>query len=212
MSVSLIWEKADGQVVKGLTDCETPSANTKQVVDTDLNHGVVTPGSFTVPQPVVIKTFSWANNGDPDNAITNVGIYLDNYYTTGPTYEAETGKVFCGGGSSAAFGNYQESGGTHTASADYTNIIQWGDDGYGVQISLDRGRTYTTIKTGVGDSIGNPITLAATAMDIGNIDGQLEPGDRAVVYVRIGIPPSFTNVNDAGIYLFNLGLVYAYTA
>lgn len=211
MPVSLIFEKADGTVIKGLQDCTTPSASTKEMVDTDLNHGVISPGNFSLPQAVAVKTFSWNNNGDPTYAITNAAIYIDSYYTSDPTYTAESGKTFCGGAGTAVFGDYTDAGGSHTAASDLSNILDWGDNGTGVQVSLDRGRTYTSFATGVGDSVSNALTLSATSMDIGAVDGQLEPGDRAVVYIRIGVPSTFTDPNNAGVLLFNIGLTYSYT-
>lgn len=211
MAVSLIFEKADGSVIKGLQDCSTPSADTKEFVDEDLNHGVIVPGNTSLPQAIAIKTFSWTQNGDPQYAITDAGLYIDSYYTSDPTYTAETGKTFCGGASTSVFGDYEDAGGSHTAASDIANILDWGDNGAGVQISLDRGRTYTSFATGTGDSSSNSITLSASAMDIGSVDGQLEPGDRALIYVRIKVPSDFDGANDAGVFLFNIGLVYSYT-
>lgn len=211
MGVSLIFERSDGTVVKGLRDCSTPSADTKEMVDQDLNHGVIVPGSFSLPQAVAIRTFSWTQNGDPQFAITDAGLYIDAYYSEDPTYTSESGKTFCGGASTSVFGDYGDAGGSHTPSSDLANILDWGDEGVGVQVSLDRGRTYTSFATGVGDSTSNAITLAATSMDIGSVDGQLEPGDRSLIYLRIGVPSDFDNPNAAGVFLFNLGLIYSYS-
>lgn len=211
MSVYIIWEEADGSVVKGLDECDTPSADTKKFVDTDLNHGSVSAGSFTVPKAVSIRSFSWVRNGDPAQPITDAKLYLDPYYSNDATYTAPSGKTFCGGAGTAVFGDYSDAGGSATPNSDYSNLISWGDDDFGLQVSLDRGRTYTTIKTGVGDTIGNGIDLAATAMDIGSVDGQLEPGDRALLYLRIGIPSTFNDPNNQGILLFGLGLTFNYT-
>lgn len=211
MAIHLIFEKADGTVIKGLQDCSTPSVNSKQMVDSDLNHGVVVPGGFTVPEVVAIRTFSWQQNGDPVNPITNAGIYIDTYYQADAVYSPEPGKTFCGGANSAVFGDYNDSRGSHSPSLDLSNILSWGSTGYGVQVSLDRSKTWTTFQTGVGDSISTAIQLAATSMDIGSVNGQLEPGDRALLYLRIGVPPTFVDPNNAGVYLFNLGLIYDYT-
>ena len=153
MSVSLIWERADGEVLKGLKDCSTPSSDTKEIVDSDLNHGVATPGGSTSPQIVAIRTFSWQRNGDPSNAITGAGLYLDSYYNQPPTYTADVGKTFCGGGSTATFGDYTDGGGSRSAASDLSTVLGWGDTNEGVQVSLDRGRTYESFKnTGVGGS------------------------------------------------------------
>lgn len=215
MAVHLIWERADGEVVKGLRECSTPSADTKEMVDTDLNHGVVTPGGQTSPQIVAVKTFSWQTNGDPNNPITGAGLYLDSYYNQGPTYTADTGKTFCGGAGTKTFGDYGDAGGSRTAASDLVTLLGWGDDGDGVQVSLDRGRTYVSFEnlgsTGSGADITDPKTLSATAMDIGSVNGQLEPGDRALLYMRISIPSTANDPANAGVYLFNLGLVYDYT-
>jgi hypothetical protein len=215
MAVHLIWERADGEVIKGLKDCATPSADTKELVDSDLNHGVATPGNSTAPQIVAIRTFSWQTNGDPNNPITGAGLYLDQYYSQGPTYEADTGKTYCGGASTTTFGDYSDAGGSRTASSDLSTILGWGDDGAGVEVSLDRGRTYesftNTGASGSGGDINDPKTLNATAMDIGAVDGQLEPGDRALLYMRVSIPEDENDPSSAGVYLFNLGLVYDFT-
>lgn len=221
MSVRIIWKSSDGTVIKGLSDCSSSADQStpadeitglqKKMVDSDLNHGTVRPGSTTLPQIVSINTFSWQTNGNPENAITGAGLYLDQYYSDGPSYSADTGKYFCDGSSSTVFGGYSSSGGSHTAGADYSNILSWGDDGYGVQVSLDRGSTYQTFKTGQGDGPTNTISLKATSMDVGSVDGQLDPGDRAIMYLKIGVPSTFNDPTSAGVYLFSIGLVYNYT-
>ena len=211
MATSLIWEKADGTIIKGLDECTTPSADTKKMVDSDLNHGVIAPGQVSNPQVIGVRTFSWKNNGDPTYAITDAGLWIDQYYSNDPTYTSETGKTFCGGATTQVFGDYNDAGGSHSPASDLSQVIDWGDSGTGVQVSMDLGRTYSSFATGVGDSVANDIELAATCMDIGVVNGQLEPGDRALLYVRISTPSSFNDPNDAGIYLFSLGLKYNYT-
>lgn len=212
MPVHLIFRKSDGSVLKGLDECVVQSPDSKLMVDSDLNHGVVRPGETTVPQVVTVETFSWINDGDPNNPITDAGLFMDSYYTVDPTFSADTGKSFCGGASTATFGDYADAGGSHSASFDLSTILGWGDDGNGgLQISLDLGRTYTTVKTGTGDSFSTAIELAATSMDIGAVDGQLEAGDKATVYSRIQVPSTFTSIANAGVYLFNMGLFYNFT-
>lgn len=211
MSIWLQFERADGSLIKGLQDCSVPTGTEKEIIDLDLNHGRIVPGSFSTPETISLKAFSWAQNGDPAYPITGVGFYIDQYYNTPPTYYPDSGKLFCGSSSSEVFGDYEDARGSHTASSDLANILSFGDAGYGVQISLDRGRTYTAFKTGVGDGIDTAIQLKATALDIGTIDGQLDPGDRAVIYIKIGVPPTFNSAQDAGIYLFTLGTIYTYS-
>ena len=214
--IHLIWERADGAVVKGLAECTVQSATSKQMVDTDLNHGVIRPGGISDAQIVTVRTFSWVNNGDPVSPITDAGLYIDAYYSTDPTYSADTNMSFCGEAASVSFGDYEAAGGSHSASADLSNLLTWGDaatesDPTGVGVSLDLGRTYTQFKTGVGDSYSNSISLAATCMDIGTTDGQLEPGDRARLYFRLKVPSTFTSPSNAGVYLFTIGMFYNYT-
>jgi hypothetical protein len=212
--VHLIWERSDGEVIKGLTECTVQSTTEKQMVDSDLNHGVVTPGGETSdPQIVTVRTFSWVNNGDPSSPITDAVLYIDGYYSEDPTYEADAGKAFCGDADTAVFGDYEAAGGSHSASSDLSTILGWGDGatGDGVQVSLDLGRTYQTFKTGTGDSPANGIVLSATAMDVGTTDGQLEPGDRARLFFRISVPSTFTSPSNAGVYLFTIGMFYNYT-
>lgn len=210
--VHLVWERADGAVVKGLTECSVQSATSKQMVDSDLNHGVVRPGDLSTTQIVTVRTFSWAQNGDPISPITGAGLYLDTYYSVDPTYAADAGKSFCGDASSVSFGDYESSGGSHSASADLAALISWGDaETGGLEVSLDLGRTWTTFKTGVGDLFSSAISLVATCMDIGNVDGQLEPGDRARLHFRIRVPSTITSPSSAGVYLFTVGLFYNYT-
>lgn len=210
--IHLIWEKADGEVIKGLSECTVQSATSKKMVDTDLNHGVIRPGEVSDPQVVSVRTFSWSNNGDPNSAITDAGLYLDQYYASDPTYDADSGKTFCGDAATATFGDYEASGGSHSASSDYSTILGWGDLATGgVELSLDLGRTYTRLKTGTGDAYSSAVDLAATCMDIGTVTGQLEPGDRARIYVRLQVPATFTAASNAGVYLFTLGLAYNYT-
>lgn len=211
MSVSLIWERANGELIKGLRDCSVPSPSTKEMVDSDLNHGVIRPGGVSVPQVVSVRTFSWTNNGDPSFPITGAALWFEAYYSNGPNYGADEDKTFCDGSSLATFGNYQDAGGSHSPQSDYSTLLAWGDrtDGnYGLQLSLDHGRNYTRLKTGIGNNSNNAVTLTASAMDIGTVDGQLEPGDRAVLYFRLAIPSDFTT---PGIYLFCIGMRYDYT-
>lgn len=210
--IHLIWEKADGTVIKGLTECTVQSATSKEMVDTDLNHGVIRPGATSDPQIVAVRTFSWVNNGDPNSPITEAGLYIDQYYSVDPTYSVDVGKTFCGGGTTATFGDYEASGGSHSAASDFSTLLGWGDAATGgIEVSLDLGRTYTTFKTGVGDNYGNAISLAATCMDIGVVDGQLEPGDRARLYFRLKVPSTYTSPSNAGVYLFTTGMYYTYT-
>jgi len=211
MPVHVIFERSDGSTIKGLQDCTIPSPATKELVDTDLNHGVVTPGGTTVPQIVNIKTFSWTRNGDPTNAITDAGLFLTSYYASDPIYVPESGKTFCGGASSAVFGDYTDANGSHSASTDLSTLLGFGDAATGgVEVSVDQGRTYNTFTSSVG-IFSSPISLAATSLDIGTVDGELSPGDRSTIYTRIQIPSTFTSPADAGVYLFNIGLFYNYT-
>jgi hypothetical protein len=208
----LIWERADGAVVKGLAECTVQSATSKQMVDSDLNHGVIRPGGTSDAQVVTVRTFSWATNGDPASPITDAGLYLDAYYSVDPTYTADAGKSFCGDASAVSFGDYEASGGSHSASSDLNNLLAWGTAATGgVEVSLDLGRTWQAFKTGTGDSYSNAILLAATCMDIGTTDGQIEPGDRARVHFRLKVPSTFTSPANAGVFLFTVGMFYNYT-
>jgi hypothetical protein len=210
--IHLIWEKADGAVIKGLAECTVQSASSKLMVDTDLNHGVITPGSVSDSQIVTVRTFSWPNNGDPTSAITDAGLYLDAYYSTDPTYTAEVNKTFCGDSATVTFGDYEASGGSHSAAADLANLLGWGDASTGgVEVSLDLGRTYQKFTTSVGGAYNVSIPLLATCMDIGSTTGQLEPGDRARLYLRLAIPSTFNDPDNAGVYLFTIGMFYNYT-
>lgn len=209
--VHLIWEKTDGTILKGLQDCAIPSPSTKELVDTDLNHGVLNPGDTSVPQVISLRTFSWSENGDAVNPITDCGFFLTSYYTADPVYTSEASKTFCGGASTSTFGDYEDANGSHSATSDLAALRGFGDAGSGgVQISNDLGRTYSTFSTTVG-VFDTPVELKSTAMDIGTVNGQLDPGDRATIYLRIKIPSSFNNTSDAGVYLFNLGLRFNYT-
>ena len=210
--VHLIWERADGAVVKGLAECTVQSATSKQMVDSDLNHGVIRPGGTSDAQTVTVRTFSWANNGDPTSPITDAGLYLDAYYSVDPTYTADASKSFCGDAAAISFGDYDASGGSHSASSDLNNLLAWGDAATGgVEVSLDLGRTWQAFATGTGDSYSNAISLNATCMDIGTTNGQLEPGDRARIYFRLKVPSTFTSPSDAGVFLFTVGMFYNYT-
>jgi hypothetical protein len=212
MPVHLIWKKADGEVVKGLDECTVQSPDEKQQIDSDLNHGVLAPGETSVPQITTVETFSWPNDGDPNNAITDAGVFIASYYLSDPVYTPDANKAFCGAASSVTFGDYTDSGGSHSAATDLATLLTWGDaDTGGVDISLDLGRTYTRVKTGTGDSLSNAVSLAATAMDIGTVDGQLEPGDKATIYTRITVPVAYTDPANAGVVLFNMGLFFNYT-
>jgi hypothetical protein len=211
MPVHVIFERSDGSIIKGLQECTVPSPTTKELVDVDLNHGVVSPGGTTVPQIVNIKTFSWTRNGDPTNAITDAGLFLAEYYSSDVTYVPDSGNTFCGGASSSVFGDYTDANGSHSASADLANLLAWGDAATGgVEVSVDLGLTYTKFATAVG-TLASPLSLAATAFDIGTVDGELSPGDRATIFTRIAIPSTFTTPSDAGVFLFNIGLFYNYT-
>lgn len=211
MPVHVIFEKSDGSVVKGLRDCAVPSPTTKEMVDSDLNHGVVSPGGTTTPQIIQVKTFSWPNNGDPANPITDLGLFLTEYYQTDPTFTPDSGKTFCGGASSATFGDYNDANGSHSAASDLAALQGFGDAGTGgVEVSVDRGLTYQAFTSSVG-IFSSPISVLATAMDIGTVDGQLNPGDRATIYTRIRIPSTYNSAADAGVHLFNVGLYYNYT-
>jgi len=210
--IHLIWEKADGAVVKGLAECTVQSETSKEMVDTDLNHGVIAPGGTSDPQVVAVRTFSWANNGDPAFPITDCGLYIDAYYSVDPTYTADETKSFCGDVDTVTMGDYEASGGSHSASSDLNNLLSWGDDETGgVEVSLDLGRTWTVFSSTVGNDYTNPITLAATCMDIGTTDGQLEPGDRARIYFRLRVPSDFIIPSNAGVFLFTVGMFYNFT-
>jgi hypothetical protein len=211
MAISLIWEAADGAVVKGLADCPTQSATAKEMVDSDLNHGALVPGGSTPPQAVSVRTYSWTTNGDPKYKVTGCGLWLEKYYTSGPTYVADSGKTFCDGSGTAAFGNYAEAGGSATESADWTTLLSWGDrtDGlYGVLVSLDRGKSWTKFCSAAGSNVGNALAVKASAMDVGVVDGELQPGDRATLLVKIAAPP---DAAAYGVILFCIGMVYSYT-
>ena len=211
MPVHIIFEKSDGSIVKGLRDCTIPSPATKELVDSDLNHGVIRPGQTTTPQIIAIRTFSWNTNGLPGNPITDCGLFLSEYYTTSPTYSPDSGKTFCGGASSSTFGGYSDANGSHSAAGDLAALQSFGDlDTGGVEVSVDLGRNYTKFTSTLG-ILSNPIALAATAMDIGSVNGQLNPGDVARIFTRIQIPSTFNSASQAGVYLFNLGLFYNYT-
>jgi hypothetical protein len=209
--IHIIWEKTDGSVIKGLKDCASPSPTTKELVDSDLNHGVLTPGATSAPQVITLRTFSWSRNGDPVNPITDVGFFLAAYYASDPVYTADGGFTYCGGASSATFGDYTDANGSHSAGQDLAALQGFGDASTGgVQISTDLGRSYTTFSNSVG-TLANPIQLAATAMDIGTVNGQLDPGDRASLYLRIKIPTTYTDPANQGVWLFNIGAFYSYT-
>jgi hypothetical protein len=210
--IHLIWEKADGSVAKGLAECTVQSATSKKMVDTDLNHGVIKPGGTSDPQLVSVRTFSWANNGDPTSPITDAGLYLDAYYSVDPTYTADSGKSFCGDVSTVTMGDYEASGGSHSANGDFNNLISWGDASTGgVEFSLDLGRNWQVFKTGTGNNPSNAVELTASCMDIGTTGGQLEPGDRARIYFRLKVPSTFTTPSNAGVFLFTVGMFYNYT-
>ena len=210
--IHLIWEKSDGAVVKGLAECTVQSASSKLMVDTDLNHGVIAPGETSPEQIVTVRTFSWANNGDATSPITGAGLYLDAYYSTDPTYTAETNKSFCGDVSAMTFGDYESAGGSHTPAADLAYLLGWGDAATGgVEVSFDLGTTFTAFKTSDGSSTTNALPLLATCMNIGSVDGQLEPGDRARIHIRLKVPSTFTSPANAGVYLFTIGMFYNYT-
>jgi hypothetical protein len=211
MPVHVIFERSDGSTIKGLQDCTVPSPATKQLVDINLNHGVVNPGDTTVPQIVNIKTYSWNRDGDPANAITDAGLFLAEYYSSDVTYVPDSGKTFCAGANSSVFGGYIDANGSHSAAGDLANLLGFGDAATGgVEVSVDLGLTYTKFATAVG-TLASPISLAATAFDIGATDGELSPGDRATVFTRITIPTGFNDPTDAGVFLFNIGLFYNYT-
>ena len=209
--IHLIWEKSDGATLKGLRECAVPSPDTKEVVDSDLNHGVLTPGLTSTPQIIHIRTFSWPRNTDPVNPITDCGLFLTEYYQADPTYSPDSGKTFCGGASSATFGDYTDANGSHSATSDLAALLAFGDAGTGgIEVSVDLGRTYTTLTSSVG-TLASPLTLSATAMDIGTVDGQLNAGDRATIYTRIKIPTTYNSATQAGVYLFNMGCFFNYT-
>ena len=208
MSVSIVWESADGEVVKGLTDCPTPSADVKLMVDRDLNHGLVRPGAVSTPQTVALRTFSWTRNGDPTYAVTNAGLWLDAYYATGPVYAADAGKAFSGGSTTVSFGGYSESGGSRSAASDLATLLAWGDEGAGVQVYLDRQKTWTPFSSAAGKSASTAIVLPKSAMDVGVVDGQLEPGDRALIHLRVSVP---ADCADPGVYLFTVGCKFDFT-
>jgi hypothetical protein len=210
--IHLIYEKSDGAVIKGLSECTIQSATSKQMVDTDLNHGVIKPGSTSEIQVVSVRTFSWATNGDPVSPITDVGLYIDAYYSVDPTYTAEDTKSFCGDAATVSFGDYDASGGSHSPASDLNYLFTWGDNAIGgIEVSFDLGRTYTTIKNGTGSSIASAILVSSACMDKGSTNGQLEPGDRARIYMRIKVPSTFTDPTKAGVYLFTVGMFYNYT-
>jgi hypothetical protein len=210
--IHLIWEKSDGATVKGLAECTVQSASSKLMVDTDLNHGVVAPGETTDPQIVTVRTFSWTNNGDPTSAITDAGLYLDAYYSVDPTYTAETNKSFCGDVASMTFGDYESAGGSHTPAADLAYLLGWGDAATGgVEVSFDLGQSWNAFTTSAGSSIATALPVLASCMNIGAVNGQLEPGDRARIYIRLKVPSTFTNPTNAGVYLFTIGMFYNYT-
>ena len=211
MPVHVIFERSDGSTIKGLQDCTVPTASTKELVDADLNHGVVSPGGTTVPKIINISTFSWARDGDPSSAITDAGLFLAEYYSADATFVPDSGMTFCGGANSAVFGDYTDANGSHTASLDLANLLAFGDaDTGGVEISVDLGLTYTKFTSSIG-TLSSPLSLAATSFDIGTVDGELSPGDRSTIFTRIKIPSTFTSAADAGVFLFNIGLFYNYT-
>lgn len=209
-TVHLIWEYADGSVLKGLVDCDSADPDTKQMVDSDLKFGQVQPGQTSAPQAYSVRPFSWIRNGDPANPITDFAVYLDEYYSTDPAYVPDSGKTFCDGASTAVFGDYTDANGSNSPAFDKAKLLEWGDAGTGgLEISLDRGKTYTRIKTGVGDSIANALPVPATALDVGSVDGQIDPGDRAMIYARVTIPATYTD--GAGVYLWTLGSTFNFT-
>ena len=210
--IHLIWEKSDGAVVKGLAECTVQSASSKLMVDTDLNHGVIAPGGTSPEQIITVRTFSWANNGDATSPITGAGLYLDAYYSTDPTYTAETNKTFCGDTAAVTFGDYDAAGGSHTPAADLAYLLAWGDAATGgVEVSFDLGTNFTAFTTAAGSATTNALPLLATCMNIGSVDGQLEAGDRARIHVRLKVPSTFTSPSNAGVYLFTIGMFYNYT-
>lgn len=211
MPVHVIFERSDGSTIKGLENCTVPSPSTKNLIDADLNHGVVGPGDSTVPQIINIRTYSWTKDGDPANSITDAGLFLTEYYSSDVTYVPDSSKTFCGGASSAVFGDYSDANGSHSAAADLANLLAFGDAATGgVEVSVDLGLTYTKFSSSVG-TLTSPISLAATAFDIGTVNGELSPGDRATIFTRVSIPSTFTSPTDAGVFLFNIGLFYNYT-
>lgn len=123
----------------------------------------------------------------------------------------DSGKTFCGGAGSSVFGDYTDANGSHTSAGDLANLLAFGDAATGgVEVSVDLGLTYTKFTSAVG-TFDSPISLDSTAYDIGTVDGELAPGDRATIFTRVQIPATFTSAADAGVYLFNIGLFYNYT-
>lgn len=62
--------------------------------------------------------------------------------------------------------------------------VDWPAEGFGVELSQDRGATYQLL-TG-------PVQLKASAIGIDAVDGELSPFDTATLYVRVRVPGSFT--------------------
>lgn len=80
------------------------------------------------------------------------------------------------------------------ATADYNELIDWGNDGYGMELSVDAGSTWTRIVSGTGDILANSIALedgdGTTTADLKEFDyaGGDTDGEANIV-IRITPPP-----------------------
>ena len=143
---------------------------------------------------------------DGDSAITNAGFFVRQFS-----------------------GNYA---GSATASADFTELLDWGDDsteaGFGgVQLNMDAINSYPTagwstyddkdptygftVRTGQGDSESNAITVSKNTYNTSGTDGQIEAGSTPNVRfkMRVQIPE---DEDTLGIRQFEVMLAYTATS
>jgi hypothetical protein len=94
--------------------------------------------------------------------------------------------------------------GAGTAQDDYNLLIGWGDSSYpassggGLYVNMNHAGGFPSgdwavFRTGVGDSIGNAITLTDTAISTGlAATGEIQAGGEAHLRWRLDVPASYT--------------------
>lgn len=212
--VRIQWELLGQNIVKGFEPCVAVSPFKYDLVSSDLNLGVLS--STEQSRVFILKgtAYKLDTNGGvipPDNPITDVKVFLGTYPTVTETVTLLAGEgQYCDGSTMQSIDGYQ---GSLNAATDISYLLAQGDNGYGMLVSFNRGRTFEAFSTTYGDpsNIATHILVPTTAMSIGTVDGELLPEDSIEVHLKVLMPPSISD-SEIGLRQCMLASSYTYTS
>ena len=213
MTVRIEWKELNGTLVKGFSQCTSSPPRQYNIENDDVNLGVTSASEASRTRilkgsPYILDvTFGVIA---PSNDLTDVKLFLS-LYPSGQsvTLQAAEG-TYCDDLITKSLEDYV---GSQTAQNDIDYLLTLGDEGIGVQYSLDRGKTFSSFST----TNGNPadentyIVVPTTAMSIGRTDGVLQPEDNIEMHVRVVMPTTISDT-DVGLKQFMVGTRYGFTS